>query len=335
MRGYVLKRILLVIPQIVVVAVGTFVLLRVLPADPVARIVGLDASKSSYNAERATLGLSKPLAAQTLDYLDGVIHGNLGNSWQSGDSVRADIGAHLPITLQLVVLALIVALAIGIPVGRMLAVRSGRRIDRVMHVYSLFAGSQPDFWWGLIFIYVFFFRLHILPAPLGLLSLSATPPQPITGFILVDSLLRGDFSTFGDAVSHFTLPVLTLAFILTGPIIRMTREGVRAVADADYILYARAAGLSRRTVSWYMLRNGLAPVLTLVGVFFGILLGGVVLIETVFSLNGIGVYALQSVLNLDYPAVEGCVVVLTLVSLLVYILMDILYAVLDPRVRYS
>jgi ABC-type dipeptide/oligopeptide/nickel transport system permease component len=329
---YVLKRLFAIIPQVLVVAVATFVLLRLLPANPVEGIVGPTASHTTYLAEQKQLGLSLPVLDQLWHFLTALGQGRLGTSWQTNSPVRTEIGAHLPITLQLVVLALAVALLAGIPIGFLVATGRGRT-NRVLRLYSLFAGSQPDFWWGLVFIYLFFYRIKIFPAPLGVLSPSTEPPKSITGFILIDTLLRGQFSTFMEVVYHLALPVLTLAFVVMGPIIRMTSEGIRAQVNADYILYARAMGLPRRRVAWYTARNGLAPVVTLTGVLFGVLLAGAVLIETVFSLNGLGVYTLKNVLSLNYPAIEASVLVMTAIALLVYIVMDILYALLDPRVR--
>ena len=335
MKRYVASRLLQVIPQLVIVAIVTFVLLRLLPANPVTEIVGPTATQATYALEKQRLGLSASLLSQLGTFFSNIAHGSFGNSWQTNLPVRAEIGQHLPITLQLIVMATVVALLVGIPLGYVLSTGSGRRRrqHRFLRIFSLFAGSQPDFWWGLVFIYLFFYLVRIFPAPLGILSPIAVAPQPVTGFILIDSLLRGQVGTFFDALDHFALPVLTLAFVVVGPIIRMTSQGMRTEVNADYVLYARAAGLSRPRIALYIVRNGLAPVLTLTGVLFGVLLGGAVLVETVFSLNGLGVYTLQSVLALNYPSIEGSVVVMTAIALLVYIVMDILYALLDPRVR--
>lgn len=336
MRRYVAGRLAQVIPQALAVAVITFVLLRLLPANPVTQIVGPTATKATYALEKQRLGLSQSMLSQIGTFFGNLLHGSLGTSWQTNQPVRTEIGAHLPITLQLIVMAMAVALLFGIPLGYLLSTRGvGRRHSqhRILRIFSLFAGSQPDFWWGLVFIYLFFYLFRVFPAPLGLLSPTEVAPQPITGFILIDSLLRGQMGTFFNALDHFALPVLTLAFVIVGPIIRMTAQGMRAEVNADYVLYARACGLSRRRVALSVVRNGLSPVLTLTGVLFGVLLGGAVLVETVFSLDGLGVYTLQSVLALNYPSIEGAVVVMTAIALLVYIVMDILHALLDPRVR--
>jgi ABC-type dipeptide/oligopeptide/nickel transport system permease component len=186
-----------------------------------------------------------------------------------------------------------------------------------------------------MFIFLLYFHAGLFPAPLGLVAPEILPPEPTTHFILIDTLVAGDFEAFKSAIWHLGLPVLTLAFILTGPIIKMTRQSVLSVVHSDYILYAKACGLPGKTVRWYLMRNSLSPIVTLTGILFGYMLGGAVLIETIFSLDGLGFYALQRTLATDFPAVQAAVVLMTAFSLLIYLLMDVLHAVLDPRVRYA
>jgi ABC-type dipeptide/oligopeptide/nickel transport system permease component len=335
LRTFVVKRLGFAIPQLLLVIVGTFLLLRVLPVDPVSKLVGQFATEDTIQQARAQLDLDRPALEQLWTYLGNIAHGDFGLSWDTSTPVTDEIVRRFPITLQLITLAFILALVIAIPIGRAAAARPGRRTDRATSVYSLFAGSQPDFWWALMFIFVLYFHLGWFPAPLGLLSLDTVPPEPHTNFILLDAIIEGNWNAFFDALWHFALPVITLAFILTGPLIKMTRQSVLAVVRSDYILYARACGLPQRTVRAYMLRNALSPIVTLTAILFGYMLGGAVLIETIFSLDGLGYYALNSTLNTDFPAVQACVIVMTTFSLLVYIVMDVLHAVLDPRVRYG
>jgi ABC-type dipeptide/oligopeptide/nickel transport system permease component len=330
---YILKRLLLVPVQVLVVLIITFVLIRLLPANPVQQHLSLVDTHAAYLKEKKLLGLDPSVLSQLGSYLGQLFQGHFGHSWQNGQSVGSQIAQHLPVTLQLLVLSFIVALLIGIPGGRALAMAPDRWYVKPLRFYSLFSGSQPDYFWGLIFIYVFYFLLRWAPAPLGLLSLGTNSPAPITNAVLVDSLLRGEVGTFTQALEHFVLPCLTLAFIVTGPIMKLAQEGMRSVLLSDHILYGQASGLSARTLRKRVLRNGLAPVATLTGVFFGNLIGGAVLIETVFSLNGLGQYALSSILDLDFPAVEGCLVVMTGLGLLVYVALDIVHSLLDPRVR--
>lgn len=333
---FILKRLAFIVPQLLIVLIGTFFLLRWLPVDPTSRVVGFVATDAARAQARATLGIDVSQGTQLWRYMKGLIlHFDFGVSWNTQDSVWSEIAQRFPVTIQLTVLAFLLTLLIAIPVGRAAAAKPGTLPDKATLGYSLFAGAQPDFWWGLMFVYVFFFLLKWFPAPLGQLSPEVSPPDVHTRFTLIDAVIAGNWTAFGDNLWHYCLPVFTLAFVLTGPIIKMTRQSVLSVVNSDYILYAKAAGYQAKTIRWYMLRNSLSPVITLSGILFGFMLGGAVLIETVFSLDGLGVYALARTLATDFPAIQGAVVVMTTFSLLIYLLMDIIYAVLDPRVRYG
>lgn len=335
MKVFVARRLAFILPQLFFVAVGVFLLLRALPIDPVSKVVGFAPSEEAKVLARRNLGLDSSLGAQLQSFLGNLVQGDFGHSWTTKVPVREEIVQKFPVTIQLILLAFVVALAIAIPVGRAAASRPGGRTDKVTMGYSLFAGAQPDFWWGLMFVFVLYFEARFFPAPLGLLSPEVLPPETVTKFILIDSLIDGRLDAFVDALKHYALPVITLAFVLTGPLIKMTRNSVLSVVNSDYILYAKAAGLPHRTVQRRMLRNSLAPVVTLTGILFGFMLGGAVLIETVFTLDGLGVYALRRMLDIDFPAVQGAVVIMTAFSLLIYLLMDVIYAALDPRIRYA
>lgn len=331
MIRYALRRLGFSLLQLFSAAVGIFVLLRLLPTDPAATLVGVNPSQAALDQARRTLGVDKPVLSQLGSFLGDLGHGSLGRSWKTGTPVVSDIVDKFPITLQVVVPAFLVAILIGVPIGLYVATRPGGRIDSTLTGYSLFAGAQPEFWWGLMFVYLFYYIVPIFPAPLGILAPTASPPDPITHFIVVDSLLRGDVASFSSAVAHLALPVFTLAFVLSGPIIKMTRESAAEVYGSEFVLYARACGLPQSTIRRRTLSVSVAPVITLVGILFGFMLGGAVLVETVFSLDGLGRYALDSTLALDYPAVQGAVIVLTTAALLIYLGMDLLHAYLDPR----
>jgi ABC-type dipeptide/oligopeptide/nickel transport system permease component len=335
MRSFLVKRLLVMIPQLLAVVVGVFLLLRVMPVDPVSKVTGIVSTPEARAQARESLGITGSIWHQLATYLGHLVQGNFGTSWNSHSSVSTEIKDRFPVTIQLIVLAFVLALAIAIPLGQAAASRPDSTTDKAVRSYSLFAGSQPDFWWGLMFVFVLYFEAKIFPAPLGLLSSDITPPAVHTHFLLIDSLIAGDFKAFLDALWHFALPVLTLTFVLTGPLIKMTRQSVGSVVNSDYVLYAQAAGLPEETVAWYMLRNSLAPVITLTVILFGFMLGGAVLVESIFSLDGLGKYAVDRTLATDFPAVQGVVVVMTTFSLIIYLLMDVLYAVLDPRVRYG
>jgi ABC-type dipeptide/oligopeptide/nickel transport system permease component len=327
--------------QLLGLSITVFFLIRLLPADPVSRLVGMNASKEAYAQAQAQLGLDRPVLTQLSIYLGfqpdvapGLLQGSLGVSWVTGSQVTAEIAAYLPVTLELVTLSFLFAFAVAVPVGMLSALRPGGRADKGVFLYSLFAGSQPEFWWGLLFVYVFFFKLGWAPAPLGRLSPMTTPPPATTGFILIDTLLAGQPAKFVEAAHHLLLPVLNLAFVLSGPIIKMVRQNMLRALQSDFVLYANSIGLPRKVVARYALRAAMAPSMTLIGILYGFMLSGAVLVETVFSLGGIGQYAVRSVLAFDYPAIQGVVLVITAISLVVYLLLDLIHAAIDPRIAY-
>ena len=325
------RRLVVSLFQLVGLALVVFFAIRALPADPVARLVGMNATPEAYASSRRALGLDRPVLDQLGAYLGGIAHGDLGRSWVSGAPVLDEIRGVLPVTLELITIAFILAFMIAVPLGMLCAVRPGGPADRATFTFSLFAGSQPEFWWGLLFIYFFFAVLGWAPPPLGRLDPSMTPPARVTGFITIDSLLAGNWATFQDGLHHLALPVLTKVFVLSGPIIKMVRGNMVRVLASDYVLHARASGLPPWTVATMALKNGLAPALTLLGVLYGYILGSAVLIETVFSLGGIGQYAVRSVLAFDYPAIQAVVLVIAAISLFVYLALDLVHLWLDPR----
>ena len=337
MASYIFRRILIGLIQAAGITLVIFFVIRALPADPVARLVGFNSTEDVYNQAKASLGLDRTVSEQLGDFVgtdgSGVITGDLGTSWVTGSSVTSEIITTLPITLQLVVLSFVLAMAVAVPVGVATAKRPGGKLDKSVFGYGLFAGAQPEFWWALMFTFFFYFQLGIAPAPLGILDPLMVAPEKVTGFILIDSLITGRFDAFIDALWHLWLPVMTLAFILSGPIIKMTRQSMARVLSSEFILYSRASGLSRKQIARSTLRASLPPVLTLTGILFGFMLGGAVLIEQVFSLNGLGSYSVRAVLNLDYPAIQGTVLVITIISLIVYLILDLVLVFTDPRVK--
>lgn len=333
MGVFVARRLVSLVLQTLLVVCAFFLLLRLMPADPAARIAGLSGGENALLQARRALGLDASVWGQLWEYISGLFRGSLGVSWTSGTSVWQEIVERFPLTLTIVVMAFALALAVAIPLGRAAAARPGGRVDRGSGIYSLVAGAQPDFFWGLVLVYLLAVKVQVFPIPLGVLSADVAAPPEVTHFILIDALIAGNLAAFWDALWHLALPVLTLGFILIGPLLKMTRESVMNVVNADYVLYARAAGMPERHVRGLMLRNAIAPVLILTGIQFAFMLGGAVLIEYVFSLNGIGMYSLNSTLNLDYPAVQGAVLVLTVFSLLILTALDVVHAWLDPRIR--
>jgi ABC-type dipeptide/oligopeptide/nickel transport system permease component len=331
---YVGKRLLVTVPQVFIITILVWFSIRALPADPVARLIGLFASDEAYAQAERSLGLDQPLLTQFWIFLEGMLTGDLGRSWVSNDSVTIELIRNFPITLQLLLLSFGLALLVAVPLGIATAVKPNGLFDRGVFVYGMFAGAQPEFWWGLMFAFVFSYQLGIFPPPIGIPSSVVADVPVLTGMTLVDSLLTANLTAFRTIFVYYLLPSLTLAFVLTGPIVKMIRQNVTRVLDSDFVLYARASGLRKRQIVAYTLRNALAPVITLVGILFGFMLGGAVLIEVVFSLNGLGQYAVQRTLSLDFPAIQGVVLLMTSFSLFVYLVMDLLYALVDPRIRY-
>jgi len=338
---YITRRTLIGFVQLFCLVIAVFFLIRLLPADPVSRLVGLNSSPEAYEQAARQLGLHRSLFDQLGIYLglnpeiaQGLLQGSLGTSWATGSSVGSEITTFLPVTLQLITLAFILAFVISIPVGMLGALNPGKAADKGIFVYSLFAGSQPEFWWGLLFVYVFYFQLGWAPAPLGQLSPMTFPPEPVTGFMLIDTLIAGEPAKFFEALHHLMMPVITLAFILSGPIIKMVRQNMVRALQSDFVLYANLIGLPGKRVARYALRAAMGPSMTLIGILYGFMLSGAVLVESVFSLGGIGQYAIRSVLAFDYPAIQGVVLVITAISLIVYLALDLIHAAIDPRIAY-
>jgi len=338
---YITRRTLIGFIQLFCLVIAVFFLIRLLPADPVSRLVGLNSSADAYDQAARQLGLNRPLLQQLGIYIGlfpdiqaGLFQGSLGVSWVTGSPVGSEIEVFLPVTLQLITIAFILAFFISIPVGMLGALNPGKAADKGVFVYSLFAGSQPEFWWGLLFVYVFYFQLGWAPAPLGQLSPLTFPPESVTGFMLIDTLIAGEVGKFFEALHHLMMPVITLAFILSGPIIKMVRQNMLRALQSDFVLYANLIGLPRKRVARYALRDAMGPSMTLIGILYGFMLSGAVLVESVFSLGGIGQYAIRSVLAFDYPAIQGVVLVITAISLIVYLLLDLIHATIDPRIAY-
>jgi peptide/nickel transport system permease protein len=311
----------------------TFLLVRLLPGNPAYVIAGPAASPTSIKAIEKQLGLDQPIPLQYLIYLKNVLHGDLGTSWYTSSPVSSDLLQRFPATLELITCALILSLIIGIPLGILSALGRNRGVlDKGTFVYGLFAGALPDFWLGLILIFFLYFKLHWFPAPVGQIDGSITLTR-VTGMDAVDSLLTANWTAFNSSILHLVLPVLTLTFVYMAPIVKMARSTMEDALTSDYVTHATASGLSPRVVMWYALKNSLPPVVTIIGVIYGFLLGGAVLVETVFSWGGLGQYAVQSIENADFSAIQGFVLVAATFTLFVYMLVDIAYFIVDPRIR--
>jgi ABC-type dipeptide/oligopeptide/nickel transport system permease component len=330
----ILKRLATVLPTLIGVVIVTFLLTRVLPGDPAVYFAGPAATPQSIAEIRKSLGLDRPLPDQFLRYVNDLAHGNFGNSLSTGRPVAAEISSRLPASAELTLMGLFLAIAIAVPLGIFAAVKQGSWIDHLCRVIATAGVSLPVFFTGLLLVYVFYFRLGWSPAPLGRLDAFATTPPDITGFHLIDSLITGNFETFRAALSQLILPAVTLAVFSLAPITRMTRASMLAVLASEFIRTARASGLNSRTVILtYAFRNAMLPVVTTLGMVFSFLLGANVLVEKVFAWPGIGSYAVEALLQSDFAPVQGFVLTMAVLYVALNLLIDMLYGVIDPRVR--
>jgi peptide/nickel transport system permease protein len=313
----------------------TFLISHVVPADPVVAYLGEHAPPDLVEKVRHQIGLDRPLPVQYVLYLRDLFHGNLGTSIMDNRPVRQDLAQYLPATVELSTAAMLVAIAIGIPTGVVSALFKDRWPDQVARIFALGGTSLPIFYVALLLLGLLYSRLGILPGP-GQLSIYTQPPARITGMVAVDALLSGDWVALGDALLHLVLPAVVLGYYSAGLITRMTRGSLLEVLRQDYVRTARAKGLGeRRVVLGHALRNALLPTVTVIGLTYGGLLSGAVLTETIFSWPGLGRYATNSVISVDIPAVLGVTLVIAFIYSLANLLVDVLYAYLDPQIRYT
>jgi peptide/nickel transport system permease protein len=334
MIANILRRFVTVIPTLIGVVIVTFLLTRVLPGDPAVYFAGPAATPQSIADIRKSLGLDKPLPEQFLHYVDDLAHGNLGNSLATGRPVATEIVSRLPASAELTLFGLIIAIVIAIPLGILAAVKQGSWIDHTCRIVATAGVSLPVFFTGLLLVYVFYFRLGWAPAPLGRLDVFFSEPPQVTGFYLIDSLIAGDFQVFRAAFTQLILPGATLAIFSLAPITRMTRAAMLEVLASDYVRTARASGLSSYTVIvTYAFRNAMLPVITTLGMVFSFLLGANVLVEKVFAWPGIGSFAVEALIASDFAPVQGFVLTMAVLYVALNLMIDILYGVVDPRVR--
>lgn len=326
-------RLAYLVPQLLGIVLVSFFLIKSIPGDPAPLILGPLATQENMDRLRAEMGLDQPLHVQFLRYLGQLAQGDLGTSWLTTRPVAEDLLRKFPATLELVTLGLLLAIAIGLPLGVLAAQRSTGLARRLSDGYGFAAGALPDFWFALLLIFVFFTLLGWAPAPMGRLDFAIMTPPQVTGFLTIDSLLAGDMEAFRSALSQLVLPVLALGIVNAGPILKMTQSTVERMLEADFSQYQHLCGLPRSAIRRHALRNALPPVLTVISVLYGYLLGGAVLVETVFSWGGAGQYAVGAVLNADLNAIMGFIIVSAVFSLLVYLLVDFAYLLIDPRTR--
>lgn len=334
MLTLVLKRLLLSIPNVIGVIVITFLLTRALPGDPAAFFAGPAGTTEAVEQIREKLGLNRSLPVQFWIYLKDLARGDLGVSLSTGQPVLTEIATRLPASLELTLSALLFAVAVAVPLGVLAATKPGSWIDHLCRLLTTAGVSLPTFFTGLLLAYVFYFILGWAPSPLGRLDPYLSAPAHVTGFYLVDSLIAGDFEAFAGTVKQLILPALTMGLFVLAPLARMTRASMLSVLSADFVRTARASGLSRGTVLFrYALRNALLPVVTTLGMVFSFLLGSNVLVEKVFAWPGVGSFAIEALVSSDYAPVQGFVLTMALLYVGLNLTIDMLYGLIDPRVR--
>src|SRR2546426_3363335 len=334
MLSMILKRLLVAVPSLIGVVIVTFLLTRALPGDPAAYFAGPAATNEAIEQIRTKLGLDQPLYLQFIRYVGDLAHGDLGNSLTTGQPVGYEIKTRLPASAELTLLGLLLSIAIAVPLGILAATRPNSVIDHMCRVISTAGVSLPVFFTGLILVYVFYYLLGWAPAPLGRLDVFFSPPPPITGFYLIDSLITGNGELFLASLKQLILPALTLGIFSLAPIARMTRASMLAVLSSDFVRTARASGLTPFTVViTCAFRNAMLPVVTTLGMVFSFLLGANVLVEKVFAWPGIGSFAVEALIASDFAPLQGFVLPMAAMFVALNLGVDICFGLVDPRVR--
>jgi peptide/nickel transport system permease protein len=334
MWSYLGRRLLISVGTVLGIVIVVFFIVRILPGDAAAVRAGPYASPEKIQEIRDRYGLDDPLPEQFVRYVGNVVQGNLGRSIRTEQSVTKEVFERLPASLELAFYAVLMASIIGIPLGIVAAARENGWIDRFARVFAVLGSSMALFWLGLLLIYFFFFRLRWFPGPIDRLSVGTEPPGTITGFFTIDAALRGQFGVMLEAFRYLALPVITLGLVLAAPILKMVRAAMIDTLGSDHVRTARALGIPPRQVLMRDgFRNALLPVTTAIGIVFGYMLGGNIIVEFLFAWPGVGRYAYTAIQNNDLEALQGFVIVVGILYVGLNVLIDVLYAWIDPRIR--
>jgi len=328
---YIFRRLIMAVVVLISISIITFFIARVMPSDPAAAWVGPHPTDEA----REVLGLNNPLYIQYLRYMQGILHGNLGTSVKTHQPILTDLKTYFPATLELVSVSMLIAIIFGIPLGVYSGTKKGSLLDHTTRLLAIAGVSIPTFWLGLIMQLIFFGYLGILPLN-GRISTETAlyhPITQITGFYLIDSAITGNWVAFKDALLHIILPAVTLATYPLGLTIRMTRSTMIEVLNEKYILAARAAGISERTILFVLaLKNAITPTITVLGLVFVYSLTGAILVEVIFSWPGLGTYVTNAVLSIDFPVIVSVTLIVTIFYVFVNLILDLTQAMIDPRV---
>jgi peptide/nickel transport system permease protein len=333
-RNYILRRLAQTVPVMLGVATVVFIALRLIPGDPAIALAGEKASVAEIARLREDLGLNQPLPVQYVTFVAHMATLQLGRSIRTGGNIDTELVANFAPTIELSLSALVIALVVGLPAGILAAIRRRSGVEYATMVLSLVGISMPVFWIGLMLIYWLGARAAWFPLS-GTVSNTVDIPT-VTHFYTIDSLLSGDLSAFRDVLWHLVLPSITLSTITMAIVSRMARSSMLEVLSSDYLTTARAKGLREQAVVMrHALKNALIPVVTVVGLQLGALLSGAVLTETVFGRVGVGRYIVTAISARDYPVVQGTVLIVALFVVIINLVVDVSYAALDPRIRYT
>lgn len=335
MLAYVVRRLILLVFVVLGMSLITFALTHLVPGDPARLLAGQRATQAQVEALARKYGLDRPLHEQYATYMSGLLRGDLGTSMTTRRAVSKDIAQFLPATIELTLCAVALTGLIGIPLGLLAAVNRGRIVDHVIRVLTIAGVSIPIFWLGIILQIAFARWLEILPIG-GRLGIVDIPPPHVTGLYTIDSLLTGDWTTFQSSLVHLIMPAAALAVGSLAVITRMTRTSTLEILDSDYILAARAKGLKELTIlRRHVFKNAMIPTTTVFGLQVGFLLAGNVLTEVVFNWPGIGLYAVKAISYLDYSAIIGVTIIISVIYVTVNFIVDGVYLLLDPRISYQ
>lgn len=330
---YLLRRVLLMIPLFIGITLVTFTVSHLVPGDPALLAAGTHAPEKAVEALRHKLGLDKPVHVQYLLYMNSLLHGDLGTSIITRRPVLEDIRMRWPGTIELTTVAMLIIMVIGIPLGVFSATNKDKPLDHTSRIISLLGVSMPSFW--LIIILLLIFCKYLGLFPVGYRLDPSIDLQRITGFNILDSLLTLNFRALVNSIWHIILPAFALAFQGQATIQRLLRANMLDSLTQDYVKMARAKGLSERVVIYkHVLRNSLIPVATMSALLYGGMLGGTLIIESLCSWQGLGRYGSRAILQLDFPAIMGVTILYTFIFSLANLVVDVLYAYLDPRIRY-
>jgi peptide/nickel transport system permease protein len=334
MWGFLARRVATALLVTIGVVVLVFLVVRVLPGDGAALRAGPYASAERIEQIRRDYGLDHSLLQQFLSYLNDLAHGKFGVSMRTGENVTKELFERLPASLELAFYSVTLASLFGLPLGAIAAINRGKFMDQLIRVFSVIGSSMALFWLGILLIYLFFYKLGWAPGPVGRMPIGQALPESETGFLTIDAVLNRRFDVLGEALKYLALPVITLAFVLSAPIIKITRIAVLNTLNMEHIRTAKSIGVSSVHLIWRdVFRNAAIPIVTTIGIVFGYMLGGNVIIEFLFSWPGVGRYAYVAIQNSDIDAIQGFVLLIGFLYVLMNLVIDFIYMLIDPRVR--